>query len=43
MALSGFPEWLPAGRQIELAITDTARSVFELHGLWRTQASGGGR
>jgi len=33
MALSGFPEWLPAGRQIELAITDTARRVFELHGF----------
>ncbi|MCX6421549.1 MAG: histidine--tRNA ligase [Actinobacteria bacterium] len=33
MALSGFPEWLPAGRQIELAITDTARRIFELHGF----------
>ncbi len=32
-ALSGFPEWLPEGRLVELAILDTARRVFELHGF----------
>jgi histidyl-tRNA synthetase len=31
--LSGFPEWLPAGRIVELEILDTARRVFELHGF----------
>jgi histidyl-tRNA synthetase len=31
--LSGFPEWLPAGRIAELAVLDTARRVFELHGF----------
>lgn len=33
MALSGFPEWLPEGRQVELAVLDTARKVFERHGF----------
>jgi histidyl-tRNA synthetase len=32
-ALSGFPEWLPAERIVELAILDTVRRVFELHGF----------
>ncbi len=31
--LSGFPEWLPDGRIVELEILDTAREVFELHGF----------
>jgi histidyl-tRNA synthetase len=31
--LSGFPEWLPAGRIAELSVLDTARRVFELHGF----------
>jgi histidyl-tRNA synthetase len=31
--LSGFPEWLPAGRIVELEVLDTARRVFELHGF----------
>ncbi len=30
-ALSGFPEWLPAERLVELEILDTVRRVFELH------------
>ena len=33
VALSGFPEWLPAERIVELAILDTVRRVFELHGF----------
>ncbi|MBI1377142.1 MAG: histidine--tRNA ligase [Frankiales bacterium] len=32
-ALSGFPEWLPAERIVELAVLDTVRRVFELHGF----------
>jgi histidyl-tRNA synthetase len=32
-ALSGFPEFLPAGRMVELAVLDSLRSVFELHGF----------
>jgi histidyl-tRNA synthetase len=32
-ALSGFPEWLPAERLVELDILDTVRRVFELHGF----------
>lgn len=32
-ALSGFPEWLPAERIVELEILDTVRRVFELHGF----------
>jgi histidyl-tRNA synthetase len=32
-ALSGFPEWLPAERIVELSILDTVRRVFELHGF----------
>lgn len=31
--LSGFPEWLPADRVVELALLDTVRRVFELHGF----------
>lgn len=31
--LSGFPEWLPEGRLVELAVLDTARRIFELHGF----------
>lgn len=31
--LSGFPEYLPAERQLELALTDHLRSTFELHGF----------
>lgn len=30
--LSGFPEWLPAGRIVETTILDQVRRVFELHG-----------
>ncbi len=32
-ALSGFPEWLPAERLVELELLDTVRRVFELHGF----------
>ena len=31
--LSGFPEFLPAERNVELAVLDHLRSVFELHGF----------
>ena len=31
--LSGFPEWLPEGRLVEVEILDTVRRVFELHGF----------
>lgn len=31
--LSGFPEWLPEGRLVELEVLDTVRRVFELHGF----------
>ncbi|WP_124054877.1 histidine--tRNA ligase [Arcanobacterium ihumii] len=31
--LSGFPEWLPAGRIVEQQVLDTLRSTFELHGF----------
>lgn len=31
--LSGFPEFLPAERQVELHVLDHLRSVFELHGF----------
>ncbi|MGJ9423503.1 histidine--tRNA ligase [Aeromicrobium sp. CF3.5] len=31
--LSGFPEYLPAERNAELAVLDHLRSVFELHGF----------
>ena len=31
--LSGFPEFLPAGRIAEQAVLDTLREVFELHGF----------
>lgn len=30
--LSGFPEWLPAGRVVEQHVLDTLRRTFELHG-----------
>ena len=32
-SLSGFPEWLPAGRIIETHVLDELRRVFELHGF----------
>ncbi|MGV1003591.1 MAG: histidine--tRNA ligase [Candidatus Nanopelagicales bacterium] len=32
-ALSGFPEWTPRQRLAELAVIDTVRRVFELHGF----------
>lgn len=32
-SLSGFPEWTPAGRQVELAILDHVRRVYELNGF----------
>ncbi len=31
--LSGFPEWLPAQRFVELHVIDTLRETFELHGF----------
>ena len=31
--LSGFPEWLPAGRVVEQHFIDILRHVFELHGF----------
>lgn len=31
--LSGFPEWLPAERAVELHVIDTLRRTFELHGF----------
>ncbi|MCR6494580.1 hypothetical protein LJB74_19510 [Cellulomonas sp. P24] len=31
--LSGFPEWLPAGRLVEHHIIETLRRTFELHGF----------
>ncbi len=31
--LSGFPEWLPAQRVVELRVLDHLRSTFELHGF----------
>ena len=31
--LSGFPEWLPAGRVVEQRFIDVLRHVFELHGF----------
>ena len=31
--LSGFPEWLPAGRTVEQHIIDALRRTFELHGF----------
>ena len=32
-SLSGFPEWLPAGRLVEQAFIDQLRRTFELHGF----------
>ncbi|MGW9412461.1 histidine--tRNA ligase [Arthrobacter cupressi] len=32
-SLSGFPEWLPQERLVELHVLDTLRRVFELHGF----------
>lgn len=32
-SLSGFPEWLPAGRMVEQSVLDHLREVFELHGF----------
>ncbi len=31
--LSGFPEFLPAQRVVELHVIDTLRAIFELHGF----------
>jgi len=31
--LSGFPEWLPAGRTVEQYVLDALRRTFELHGF----------
>ena len=31
--LSGFPEWLPAGRVVEQHVLDVLRRTFELHGF----------
>ena len=31
--LSGFPEWLPAGRAVEQQVLDVLRRTFELHGF----------
>ena len=33
MAISGFPELLPAQRFVELAVLDRLRQTFELHGF----------
>lgn len=32
-SLSGFPEWLPAGRIVEQSFLDALRTTFELHGF----------
>ena len=32
-SLTGFPEWLPAGRVVEQYFIDTLRRTFELHGF----------
>ncbi|MBO3724961.1 histidine--tRNA ligase [Actinomyces bowdenii] len=32
-SLSGFPEWLPAGRLVEQSFVDALRRTFELHGF----------
>ncbi|OKL49976.1 histidine--tRNA ligase [Boudabousia marimammalium] len=32
-SISGFPEWLPAERLVELQVLDTLRETFELHGF----------
>lgn len=32
-SLSGFPEWLPQERLVELHVLDTLRKTFELHGF----------
>ena len=32
-SLSGFPEWLPAGRVVEQHVLDALRRTFELHGF----------
>ncbi len=32
-SLSGFPEWLPQERLVELHVVDTLRRIFELHGF----------
>ena len=32
-SLSGFPEWLPEGRIVEMHVLDELRRVFELHGF----------
>jgi histidyl-tRNA synthetase len=35
--MSGFPEYLPAGRMVEQRVVDTLREVFELHGFASVQ------
>jgi histidyl-tRNA synthetase len=35
--MSGFPEYLPAGRMVEQRVTDVLREVFELHGFASVQ------
>ena len=32
-AMSGFPEFLPAQRFVELEVLDTLARIFELHGF----------
>ena len=32
-SLSGFPEWLPQERLVELHVLDVLRRTFELHGF----------
>lgn len=32
-SVSGFPEWLPEDRMVEVFVQDTLRRVFELHGF----------
>lgn len=32
-AVSGFPEWTPSQRQVEVRVLDICREVFELHGF----------
>jgi len=36
-SISGFPEYLPEGRMVEIRATDILRSVFELHGFANIQ------
>ncbi|MCL1897668.1 MAG: histidine--tRNA ligase [Micrococcales bacterium] len=36
-SISGFPEWLPTGRQVERHVLDTLQRVFELHSYQEIQ------